>query len=133
MTEKKMQLKEKQEVERAGEPTRPERYYVPSVDIYETQDAVTILAEMPGVGKEGVEIDLEDGTLTIKGFRTDQKNEGETMLLQEFESGSYMRKFSVAETIDQGKIEAKMADGILTLVLPKVEPAKPRKIEVKGS
>ena len=132
MTEKEMQLKQKQEVQQVGEATKPEKYYVPAVDIYETKEAVTVLAEMPGVSKEGVEVDLEDDTLIIRGKMGPQDFGGETILLQEFETGNYLRKFTVAETIDQDKIDARMADGLLTFVLPKVAPASPRKIEVQN-
>lgn len=132
MTEKEMQVREKQEVQQAGEPTKAERYFMPAVDIYETDEAVTVVAEMPGVAKEGVEIRLEDDTLTIKGTKTGNGGEGERVLLREFESGHYLRRFTITEIIDQTKIEAAMADGVLTLKLPKVEPAKPRKIVVQG-
>ncbi|MDG4474620.1 Hsp20/alpha crystallin family protein [Thiovibrio frasassiensis] len=133
MTEKEMQIQQKQEVQQAGEPTKPEKQYVPAVDIFETAEAVNVLAEMPGVAKEGVEIELENETLTIRGVMAPVVCEGETVLLQEFQPGSYLRKFTVAETIDQEKIQATMADGVLTLVLPKLAPAKPRRIEVRGS
>ncbi len=132
MTEKEMQVREKQEVQQAGEPTKAERYFMPAVDIYETDEAVTVVAEMPGVAKEGVEVRLEDDTLTIKGTKTGNGGEGERVLLREFESGHYLRRFTITEIIDQTKIEAAMADGVLTLKLPKVEPAKPRKIVVQG-
>ncbi|MFZ5776068.1 MAG: Hsp20/alpha crystallin family protein [Thermodesulfobacteriota bacterium] len=132
MTDKEMQVQQKMEVQQAGEPTKPEKHYVPAVDIYETTEAVHVLAEMPGVPKDGVEIDLEDDTLTIRGAMPAQPELGETSLLVEFEPGHYMRKFTVAETIDQEKIRATMADGVLTLVLPKVAPAGPRRIEVRG-
>jgi HSP20 family protein len=132
MTEKEMQLKQKQEVQRVAETTKPDKYYVPAVDIFETEEAVTVLAEMPGVSKEGVEIDLEDDTLTLRGKMEPQDFGEETILLQEFETGHYLRKFTVAETIDQAKIDARMSDGLLTLVLPKLAPAAPRKIEVQG-
>ena len=132
MTEKEMQVREKQEVQQAGEPTKPERYFVPAVDIYETDEAVTVLADMPGVAKEGVEVRLEDDTLIIKGTKSANGGDGERVLLREFESGHYLRRFTIAEIIDQAKIEATMADGVLTLKLPKVEPAKPRKIAVQG-
>jgi HSP20 family protein len=132
MTEKEMQIQQKQEVRQAGEPTKPEKQYVPAVDIFETAEAVNVLAEMPGVAKEGVEIELENETLTIRGTVVPEEHMGETVLLREFEPGSYLRKFTVAETIDQEKIQATMADGVLTLVLPKVAPAKPRRIEVRG-
>ena len=132
MTEKAMQVREKQEVQQAGEPTKPERNFVPAVDISETDEAVTVLADMPGVAKEGVEISLEEDTLTIKGIRSANGNKNERVLLREFETGNYLRRFTIAEIIDQTKIEAAMADGVLTLKLPKVEPAKPKKIAVKG-
>ena len=132
MTEKEMQIQQKQEVQQPGEPIKPEKQYVPAVDIFETAEAVNVLAEMPGVAREGVEIELENETLTIHGVMAPCGCEGETVLFREFESGSYLRKFTVAETIDQEKIQATMADGVLTLVLPKVAPAKPRRIEVRG-
>ena len=68
MTEKEMQIQQKQEVQQAGEPTKPEKQYVPAVDIFETAEAVNVLAEMPGVSREGVEIELENETLTIRGI-----------------------------------------------------------------
>lgn len=132
MAEKEMQIQQKQEVQQAGEPTKPEKQYVPAVDIFETEEAVNVLAEMPGVAREGVEIELENETLTIRGVMAPCGCAGESVLLREFEPGSYLRKFTVAETIDQEKIQATMADGVLTLVLPKVAPAKPRRIEVRG-
>lgn len=132
MTEKEMQIQQKQEVQQPGEPIKPEKQYVPAVDIFETAEAVNVLAEMPGVAKEGVEVELENETLTIRGTVASEDHVGETVLLREFEPGSYLRRFTVAETIDQEKIQATMADGVLTLVLPKVVPAKPRRIEVRG-
>jgi len=131
MSEKEMQVYQKQEVRQAGEPTKPERYFVPAVDIYETDEAVHLLAEMPGVDRSGVEINLENDTLTIKGHKSGNGGSEERVLLWEFETGHYQRRFTIAETIDQAKIEASMADGLLNLVLPKVEPAKPRRIEVQ--
>lgn len=132
MTDKELQVKQRQEVQQAGESTKSERQYVPAVDIFESKDAVTVKAEMPGVAKGGVRIGLEEGTLTIEGSRTDMAGSGENFLLREFETGHYLRRFTMAETIDQDKIEATMANGILTLVLPKREQAKPRQIEVKA-
>ena len=132
MDNKEMQVQQKQEVRQAGEPTKPEKQYVPAVDIFETAEAVNVLAEMPGVSKEGVEIELENETLVIRGVVVPEEHRGETVLLREFEPGHYLRKFTVSEAIDQEKIQTKMADGVLTVVLPKVAPAKPRRIEVRG-
>lgn len=130
MAEKEMQVHKKKEVQQAGEPTKTERQFVPAVDIFETKEAVTVRAEMPGVDKSGVDINLEEDVLTIKGTKEAAAGNNETFLLKEYESGSYLRRFTVAEIIDQSKIEAVMQDGILTLVLPKVAKAQPRKIEV---
>ncbi|ADH85138.1 Hsp20/alpha crystallin family protein [Desulfurivibrio alkaliphilus] len=131
MSDKEMKVQHKQEVQQAGEPTKPERYFVPAVDIYESEEAVHLRAEMPGVDKDGVEINLENDTLTIRGVKAANGGENERVLLREFETGHYLRRFTIAETIDQEKIEAGMADGLLKLTLPKVEPARPRRIEVK--
>lgn len=131
MSEKEMQIHHKQEVQQAGEPTKAERYFVPAVDIYESEEAVYLRAEMPGVDKGGVDINLENDTLTIRGAKAANGGEGEQVLRREFETGHYLRRFTIAESIDQEKIEATMADGLLKLTLPKVEPARPRKIEVQ--
>lgn len=131
MSDKEMQVQQKMEAPQSGEPTKPERCFIPAVDIYETEEAVTLLAEMPGVAKDGVEINLENDTLTVKGHKAANGGSDERSLLREFETGHYLRRFTIAETINQEKIAATMSDGVLTLVLPKVEPAKPKKIEVQ--
>jgi len=132
MNEKELRIQQKQEVQQAGEPTKPEKNFMPAVDIFESDKAVTVLAEMPGVDKNGIEIGLEDGVLTIRGTR-EKEEAGDRILLEEYESGNYLRRFSVAETIDQEKIEATIVNGILKIVLPKIEPAKPRKITVNAA
>ncbi|MEW6218189.1 MAG: Hsp20/alpha crystallin family protein [Thermodesulfobacteriota bacterium] len=132
MNDKELQLKQKQVAPQAGESTRREKIFVPAVDIYETETAVTVVAEMPGVCKECVEVGLDNGELTIRGWIKDPDIKAEEkVLLQEYENGSFLRRFSVAETIDQERIGAALADGLLTITLPKVEPAKPRRIEVQ--
>lgn len=132
MTEKEMKVHEKQEVRHDGEPTKPERHFVPAVDICESGEAVIVTADMPGVSCDGVDINLEDGVLTLKGAMTEEPQEGRRVLLQEYEAGSYIRRFTISEVIDQDRIEASMADGVLRIVLPKVQPAKPRKIEIQA-
>lgn len=132
MSDTELKVKEKKEVQHVGEPTKPVRNYVPAVDIYETEESVTVIAEMPGVCKDCIEVGLDGGVLTIKGWQkeVDEKS-GETVLLSEFEIGNFLRRFEVSETIVQDKIEARISDGMLTILLPKIEPAKPRKIEIK--
>jgi HSP20 family protein len=131
MTESELKVHAKQEVEQSSEPTKPERQFVPAVDIYETADSVTLVAEMPGVPKQNIDIKLEEGVLTLKGEAKPLNLKGRRLLLQEYEAGRYIRRFTISESIDQEKISASMADGVLKVVLPKVKPAQPRKIEVQ--
>lgn len=131
MSEQELKVQHKQEVEQKGEATKPGKYFIPAVDIFETDQEVTVIAEMPGVTAGGVEVTLEDDVLTIKGRKEAEEHPNARVLLQEYESGSYQRRFTVAETIDQEKISASLNNGLLKVVLPKTEPAKPRKIEVQ--
>ncbi|NOX80245.1 MAG: Hsp20/alpha crystallin family protein [Deltaproteobacteria bacterium] len=131
MSEQELRVQQKQEVQHSGETTKPEKYFVPAVDIFETEKQVTVTAEMPGVAGEGVDISLEDDVLTIRGSKQPEEQTDARILLQEYETGHYLRRFTVSEAIDQEKIEASMNDGLLTVVLPKTTPAQPRKIEVK--
>lgn len=131
MTGREMQVKEKQEVRSGVESTRDVPVYIPNVDIYETNDALIVLADMPGVSPENVDIDLRDDTLTIRGT-VDIPGVNENPVLVEYEVGDYYRQFTLGRAIDQSRIEASMVDGVLKLVLPKVDVAKPRKIVVKA-
>ena len=131
MTAKEMELRKKQEVEKgAGEGTRPGPVFVPAVDIFENINEITILADMPGVGSNNVDIDLRDDQLTIVGRVEDVEREKEVPLYKEFNWGDYFRQFTLSNVIDQAKITAKMDNGVLRLVLPKVEEVKPQKIKV---
>ncbi|MEJ5299457.1 MAG: Hsp20/alpha crystallin family protein [Thermodesulforhabdaceae bacterium] len=125
-----IKAREKQEVQRAAESTRNVPVYIPDVDIYETSDALVVVADIPGVSPENVDIDLRDDTLAIRAT-VDLYGENERPVLMEYEVGDYYRQFALGRIIDQSKIEASMKDGVLTLVLPKIEKAKPRKITVK--
>ncbi len=131
MTAKEMELKEKHEVKKtAGEGTRPGPVFVPAVDILENASDITILADMPGVESKNVDIDLRDNQLTIIGRVEPIESEKEVSLYKEFNWGDYFRQFTVSNVIDQAKITAKMDNGVLKLVLPKVEKPKPQKIKV---
>jgi HSP20 family protein len=120
---------EKQVATGRGESTKGLPTFIPQVDIYEDAKVITVQADMPGVDKEGVSINVKDDQLTINGKVT-LPAEGETTLHKEYEVGNYFRQFTLSDVIDQGKITAKMADGVLTLTLPKAEKAVPRKIEI---
>jgi len=115
------------------EQTRPGPVYLPAVDIFETDAAITVLADMPGVKPAQLEIDLRDSVLTLTGRVTPAAGEKETEVLREYEAGTFFRQFTLSETIDQAKIDAKLSDGVLRLELPKLERARPRQITVRSS
>ncbi|MBU0514972.1 MAG: Hsp20/alpha crystallin family protein [Proteobacteria bacterium] len=129
MNDKEFQPVDKVEVE--GEPTQEGPVFTPPVDIYEAPDKLVLLADLPGVEPAELDVDLKDGILTISG-QVPAESETEQVLLEEYRVGRFYRRFSLSEVIDQDKIEASMDNGVLTLVLPKIEPAQPRKIEVSG-
>ena len=107
--------------------------YSPAVDIFETDDRISLLADMPGVKAEDLKVDLRDNVLTLSG-RVDASPPGkESNVLCEYESGTYFHQFTLSEMVDQSKIDAKLTDGVLRLALPKAERAKPRQIAVKVS
>jgi len=101
------------------------------VDIFETEKALTLLADIPGVVPENLNIDLRENTLTISGEVVQIEGADEKDVMIEYETGKYFRQFSLSEVIDQSKIDAKLNDGVLRLTLPKIEKATPRKITVK--
>jgi len=114
------------------EHTRSGRYYRPAVDILETDDELTVLADVPGARPETIDVEFEEGMLTIHARVKPRRDEQAEYLLQEYGVGDFWRTFRVSEAIDSTKISAEYADGVLTLHLPKAEAAKPRKISVKG-
>jgi HSP20 family molecular chaperone IbpA len=113
------------------ENTTERRAYAPHTDIYEREDALVLVADMPGVSEKDVDIDLEDGVLTISGRVEGLEVDGRA-LLAEYDVGDYNRSFTLSNEIDTEGIEATMKDGVLRLVLPKSAEARPKKIEVKG-
>jgi HSP20 family molecular chaperone IbpA len=129
--QQELQVKQKQEVEKAQESTRPMRAFLPTTDIFETDDALTMLLEMPGVDRENIEISVENGVLTVEGKINFGKYEGLQPVYSEYNIGPFRRTFRISSRIDQDKIKAEMQGGVITLVLPKAEEAKPRRIDVK--
>jgi HSP20 family molecular chaperone IbpA len=126
-----LQVQQKREVETKQETTIPARVYVPSADIYEGEDELTVILEMPGVDKGNVEVSIEDGVLRVGGRLDFSKYEGLQPLYTEYNVGHYSRSFTLSNRIDQNKIAAEMKDGVLSLKLPKAEEAKPRTIQIK--
>ena len=129
MAAEEIKKAEKQVATGRGESTKGLPTFIPQVDIYEDAKVITVQADMPGVDKDGVSINVKDDQLTING-KVSLPAEGETLLHKEYEVGNYFRQFTLSDVIDQEKITAKMADGVLTLTLPKAEKAVPRKIEI---
>jgi HSP20 family molecular chaperone IbpA len=125
-----LQVQKKQEVEKAQESTTPTRAFIPSADIYESEDALTLVLEMPGVSRDGIDVTIEDGVLTVEGRIDFSKYEGLQPVYSEYNVGPYRRSFRISSQIDQGRIAARLQDGIITLDLPKAEATKPRRIEV---
>ena len=128
-----VQETEKQEIEESGaERTREHRAYVPRVDIYETDEAMVILADMPGVAENTVDITLEQGVLTLNGYVEAPTFEGYTLAYAEYGVGDYVRRFTIPSEIDEDNISATLKDGVLRLELPKAQP-ETRKITVQPS
>jgi len=115
----------------AAEETRGGITFVPDVDIYETDEELVVMADMPGVAKDSVDINLEEDQLLISGQTAPVMGEGESQVVAEFQSGRYARRFALSNVIDQSGIKAQLSDGVLKVTLPKVKQAKPRKIEVQ--
>ena len=132
MSDQELKVQHKQEMQHKGETTKPEKYFVPAVDIFENDEQVTVVAEMPGVPLEAIDVCLEEDLLTITGARQPEEHPDARILLQEFETGHYQRRFTLAETIDRENVKASLNEGMLTIVLPKTAPAKPKKIEIKA-
>jgi len=126
-----IQKVEKNNVPSVPEQTHPGPIYTPAVDIFESEDRISLLADMPGVKAQDLKIDLRENVLTLSGHVAAPESTGETNVLREYSSGTYFRQFTLSELIDQTKIDAKLTDGVLRLELPKLEKAKPRQITVK--
>ncbi len=106
-----------------------ERYVRPPVDIFETGEGLTVVADLPGVSKDGLDIEVKDGVLTIQG-RARQPHPAPPVY-REFELFNYFRQFELSDSVDIAKISAELKNGVLTLRLPKAEQAKPRRVQVQ--
>ena len=125
--------KEKQPISRhEGEPTRSGAYYSPAVDIFQTEGDLVIVADMPGVAPENLDVNLEDSVLTVTGEVVEPDPTWQ-LRYREYGIGGYSRRFTLSDKIDQSGIEAKLVNGVLTLRLPKAEALKPRKVVVKAA
>jgi len=126
-----LQVQKKRELDQKEESTIPARVFVPSADIYENEDTLTVILEMPGVEKNNVQIKIEDDVLKVEGRLDLSKYKGLQPLYIEYNVGDYTRSFQLSSKVDQSKITADLKNGVLTLTLPKVEEAKPRTIQIR--
>ncbi len=128
--EQELQVQQKRQVERKEESTIPARSFVPVADIFETEQALTVILEMAGVARENVEVRVENDVLTVEGRVDFSKYDGLQPVYTEYNVGNYARSFQLSSKIAQDGIRAELKDGVITLVLPKAERAKPRRIAV---
>ena len=129
-TDHELQVQQKREVESKEESTMPARLFQPQTDIFETSETLTLVLEMPGVDKGSVEVRVENDVLNIEGHVDFSKYDGLQPLYTEYNVGHYARSFRLSSKIEQEGISAELKDGVMTLVLPKAEKAKARKIKV---
>jgi HSP20 family molecular chaperone IbpA len=129
-TQQELQVQQKREVEKKQEATIAARVFLPAADIFETDQSLTVILEMPGVDKDNVDVKVENDVLRIEGWIDFSRYEGLQPVYTEYNIGNYSRSFQLSSKIDQDRISAELRDGVMTLVLPKSEKAKARKISV---
>jgi HSP20 family protein len=125
-----LSVRDKKELVGKEEQTVPGRYYIPYADIHETDDALTVVMEVPGVERKDVSVALENDVLRVDGQIDFAKYEGLEPVYTEYNVGHYTRSFTLSSKIDQERISAQLDDGVLTLTLPKAKEAQPRRISI---
>src|SRR5690242_7760694 len=125
-----LQPQEKKELVSRDETTVPVRYFVPTTDIFETEDGLAVVMEVPGVDREAINISVENDVLKVEAKIDPTQYEGMEPLYTEYNVGHFARSFTLSNKIDRQQISAKLEDGILTLTLTKAKEAMPRKISV---
>jgi HSP20 family molecular chaperone IbpA len=125
-----MATQEKKELAQKEEQTVPARYFVPLTDIYETETALTLVMEVPGVEKKDLNVNLQGEVLKVEGRIDFAKYDGLRPLYSEYNVGHYLRTFTLPDKIDHDGVSAELADGVLTLTLRKAKDATPRRIPI---
>jgi HSP20 family molecular chaperone IbpA len=123
-------VRDKQELVNKEEKTVPGRYYVPYADVFETDEALFVVMEMPGVEKKDLDVGMENDVLRVDGRIDFSKYEGMEPLYTEYNVGHYTRSFGLSSKINRDGISAQLEDGVLTLTLPKAKEAQPRRIRI---
>ena len=126
--QQELAVREKREAATREERTVPGRFYVPPADVWETEDALAVAMEVPGVAREAVTIELKDDVLRVEARVDAAKYEGLEPVYTEYGVGHWARAFALPERVDRERIEARLEDGVLTLTLPKAAEARPRRI-----
>lgn len=121
---------EKRELESEQEKTVPGKHYVPYTDIFEENDALVVVMEIPGVDRNDTKVHVDKGILSVEAKINHAQYDGLTPVYTEYNIGHYSRSFNLSNEIDQEGITAKTDDGVLTLRLPKSKDAPPRRIEI---
>jgi HSP20 family protein len=127
---KALEIQRKKELVSKEEKTVPAKYYIPPADIYETDDALSVILEVPGVEKKNLDIKLENDVLRIDAQIDFGKYEGYEPVYTEYNVGHFQRAFTLSSKIDQDKITAELNDGVLTLTLKKSKEPTPRRISL---
>jgi HSP20 family molecular chaperone IbpA len=130
MAENQVALQEKKELTQAEERTEAGKFFSPYTDIHETSDAVLVTMEMPGVDKAAIDIRLEKGVLTVTGNIDSSKYAALQPIYSEYNVGNFVRSFTVSTKIDSDAISATVADGVLTVRLPKAAEAVAKRIAI---
>jgi HSP20 family protein len=123
-------LEKREVVETGVERTRDRLAFVPRADVYETDEAIVVVADMPGVDETSVDITLEENVLTINGLVESEQPEGHSLAYAEYQIGDYQRAFRLSDQVDRDGIQATIKDGVLRLHLPKITEARMRKIPI---
>ncbi|HEY8356908.1 MAG TPA: Hsp20/alpha crystallin family protein [Ramlibacter sp.] len=109
----------------------PDRHVVPPVDVFETEASITLLADLPGVPKDGLTLRVDGDTLLLEATAAPTGPDGMELVYGEAQSAAYRRQFTLSRELDTSRIEAQLRDGVLRLTIPKAEEARPRRIEVR--
>ncbi len=130
MTDREVALQEKRELAAAQELTQAGKFYSPYTDIHEADDAVVVTMEVPGVSKSDIDIQLDKSVLTITASIDSKKYESLRPIYSEYNVGNFVRSFTLSTRIESEGIAATVSDGVLTVRLPKVKEAQPKRIAI---
>jgi HSP20 family protein len=131
MVQQELKVQQKREVESNRESTIPARSFMPATDVFENEQALIVVMEVPGIQRDHVDVRVEDNHLTIEGRLDQSKYDGLQPVYTEYNIGNYSRSFQLSSQIEQDGIVAELNNGVMTLTLPKRESAKPRRISIK--